>query len=58
MTYFMTSLFVKRMFSLIRNVLVCFFQYSIYVSAVLTRLLDALDCKPHETVLKINVSCP
>ena len=26
MTYFMTSSFVKRMFSLIRNVLVCFFQ--------------------------------
>jgi len=26
MTYFMTSSFVKFMFSLIRNVLLCFFQ--------------------------------
>jgi len=29
-----------------------------YVPAVLTRLLAAFDCKPHEMVLKINVSCP
>jgi len=29
-----------------------------YVPAVLTRLLAAFDCKPHEIMLKINVSCP
>jgi len=29
-----------------------------YVPALLTRLLAAFDCKPHEMVLKINVSCP
>ena len=29
-----------------------------YVPGVLTRLLAAFDCKPHEMVLKINVSCP
>jgi len=28
-----------------------------YVPAVLTRLLAAFDCKLHEMVLKINVSC-
>ena len=28
------------------------------VPAVLTRLLAAFDGKPHEIVLKINVSCP
>ena len=29
-----------------------------YVPVLLTRLLAAFDCKPHEMVLKINVSCP
>jgi len=29
-----------------------------YVPAVLTWLLAAFDCKPHEMVLKINESCP
>jgi len=29
-----------------------------YVPAVLTRLAPAFDCKPHEMVLTINVSCP
>jgi len=29
-----------------------------YVPAVLTRLLAATDCKPHEMVVEINVSCP
>jgi len=29
-----------------------------YLPAVLTRLLAAFDCKPHEMVLKINVGCP
>jgi len=29
-----------------------------YVPDVLTRLLAAYDCKSHEMVLKINVSCP
>ena len=43
----MTSSFVKFMFSLIRNVLV-FFPVVDYVPAVLTQLLAAFDCKPHE----------
>ena len=29
-----------------------------YVPTVLIRLLAAFDGKPHEIVLKINVSCP
>jgi len=52
MTYFMTSSFVKflvadsqRSHLLIRVV--------DYVSAVLTRLLAAFDCKPYEMVLKL-----
>jgi len=46
------------MFSLTRNVLVCFFLVVDYVPAVLTRLVAAFECKPHELVLKINVGCP
>ena len=34
------------------------FQVVDYVPAVLTRLLVAFDCKPHEMASKINVSCP
>jgi len=57
MTYFMTSLFVKFFFAdSQRSQLV--FPVVDYASAEFTRLLAAFDCKPHEMVLKNNVSCP
>jgi len=57
LTYFMTSSFVKFVFAdsqrscLLFPVVGC-------MPAVLTQFLAAFDCKPHEMVLKINVSCP
>jgi len=57
MTYFITSSFVKFVFAdsqrsrLLFPVVDC-------VPAEFTRLLAAFGCKPHEMVLKINVSCP
>jgi len=57
MTHFMTASFVKFVFvDSQRSHL--FFPVVDYVPAKFTRLLDAFDCKPHERVLKINVSCP
>jgi len=53
----MTSSFVKFVFAdsqrsrLLFPVVDC-------VPAVFSRLLAVFDCKPHEMVLKINVSCP
>jgi len=57
MTYFMTSSFVKFVFtdSQRRHLL---FPVVDYVPAEFTLLLAAFDCKPHEMVLKINVSYP
>jgi len=56
MTYFMTSSFVRFVFADSQ----CFcllFPVVDYVPAVVTRFLAPFDCKPHEIVLKINVSC-
>jgi len=57
MTYFMTSSFVKFVFADSQRSRLLFPAVN-YVPATLTRFLFALDCKPHEIVLKINVSCP
>jgi len=54
MTYFMTSSFVFADSQRSRLL----FPVVDYVPAEFTRLLGAFDCKPHEMVLKINVSCP
>ena len=54
MTYFMTSSFVFADSQRSRLL----FPVVDYVPAEFTRLLAAFDCKPHEMVLKINVSCP
>jgi len=57
MTYFMTSSFVKFVFvdSQPSRLL---FPVVDYVPAEFTRLLAAFDCKPHEMVVRINVSSP
>jgi len=53
----MTSTFVKFLFAdLQRSRLL--FPIVDYVPAEFTRLLDAFDCKPHEMMFKIIVSCP
>jgi len=57
MTYVMTSLFVKFVFAYSQHSRLLFPVVD-YVPAVLTRLLVAFDCKPHEMMLKINASCP
>ena len=57
MTYFMTSSFVKFVFADSQRSRFLFPVVN-YAPAALTRFLLALDCKPHEIVLKINVSCP
>jgi len=57
MTYFMASLFVKLVFADSQRSRLLFPVVD-YVPAVLTRFLVAFHCKPHEIVLKINVSCP
>jgi len=57
MTYFMTSSFVKFVFADSQCSRLLFPEVD-YVPAILTRFLAAFDCKPHEIVLKINVSCP
>jgi len=57
MTYFVTSLFVKFVFADSQRSRLLFPVVD-YVPAEFTRLLGAFDCKPHEMVLKINVSCP
>jgi len=56
-TYYMTSSFVKFVFADSQRSRL-FYPVVDYVPAVLTRYLAAFDCKPHEIVLKINVSCP
>ena len=57
MTYFVTSSFVKFVFADSQRSRLLFPVVD-YVPAESTRLLAAFDCKPHEMVLKINVSCP
>jgi len=55
--YFMTSSFVTFVFADSQRSRLLFPVVD-YVPAVLTRFLVSFDCKPHEMVLKINVSCP
>jgi len=57
MTYFVTSSFVKFVFADSQRSRLLFPVVD-YVPAAFTGLLAAFDCKPHEMVLKINVSCP
>jgi len=57
MTYFMTSSFLKFVFADSQRSRLLFPVVD-YVPAALTQLLATFDCKPHEMVLKINVSCP
>jgi len=57
MTYFMTSSFAKFVFADSQRSRLLFPVVD-YVPAVLTRFLAAFDGKPHEIVLKINVSYP
>ena len=57
MTYFVTSSFVKFVFADSQRSRLLFPVVD-YVPAEFTRLLAAFDCKSHEMVLKINVSCP
>jgi len=57
MTYFMKSSFVKFVFADSQRSRLLFPVVD-YVSTEFTRLLDAFDCKPHEMVLRINVSFP
>jgi len=56
-TYFMTSSFVKFVFADSQPSRLLFPVVD-YVPAEFTRLLAAFDCKPHEMVVRINVSCP
>ena len=56
MTYFMTSSFVKFVFADSQPSRL-FFPVVDYVPVEFTRLLAAFDCKPHEMVVRINVSC-
>jgi len=56
MTYFMTSSFVKFVFADSQRSRLLFLVVD-YVPTEFTRLLPTFDCKPHEMVLKINVSC-
>jgi len=53
----MTSSFVKYVFADAQDTRLLFPEVD-HVPAVLTRLLAAFDCKLHEMVFKINVSCP
>jgi len=53
----MTSSFVKFVFADSQRSRFLFPVVD-HVPAVLTRLLAVFDGKPHEMVLKINVSCP
>jgi len=57
MTSFMTSSFVKFVFADSQRSCLLFPVVD-YVPAEFLRLLVAFDCKPHEMVLKINISCP
>jgi len=57
MTYFMTPSFVKFVFADSQSSRLLFPVVD-YVPAVLARLLAAFHCKPHEMMLKINVSYP
>ena len=57
MTSFMISSFVKFVFADSQRSCLLFPVVE-YVPAEFTRLLAAFDCKPHKTVLKINISCP
>jgi len=57
MTYFMTSSFVKFVFADVQRSCLLF-PVVVNVPAKFNRLFVAFDCKPHEMVLKINVSYP
>jgi len=57
MTYFVTSSFVKFVFADVQRSCLLFPVVDC-VPAKFTRLFVAFDCKPHEMVLKIDVSCP
>ena len=57
MTHFMTSSFVKFVFADSQRSRLLFPVVD-SVPVVLTRFLAGFDCKPHETVLKIDPSCP
>jgi len=56
MTYFMTSSLVKFVFADSQRFRLLF--PVVDVLAEFTQLLAAFDCKPHEMVLKINVTRP
>jgi len=56
-TYFLTPSFVKFVFADSQRSRLLFPVVD-YVPAKFTRLLTVFDCKPHEMVLKINVSSP
>ena len=55
--YFTTSSFVKFVFAVSQRSRLLFPVVD-YVPADITCFLAAFDCKTHEMVLKINVSCP
>jgi len=55
-TYFMTSSFVKFVFADSQRFRLLFPVVD-YVPAEFTRMSAAFDCKLHEMVLIINVSC-
>jgi len=57
MKYFMTSSFVQFVFAESQRSRLLFPVVD-YVPAEFTRLLAVFNCKPHDMVLKINVSCP
>jgi len=57
MTYFTAPSFVTFVFADSQHSRLLFLVVD-YVLNDFTRLLAAFDCKPHEMVLKINVSCP
>ena len=57
MTHFITLSFVKFVLADSQRCRLLF-QVVDYVPANFARLLATFDCKPHETVLKINGSCP
>jgi len=57
MMYFMTTSFVEFVFADSQPSRLLFLVVD-YVPAEFSRLLAAFDCKPHEMVVRINVSCP
>ena len=57
MTYFVTSSFLKFVFADVQGSCLLFPVVD-YVPGKFTRLFVAFDFKPHEMVLKVDVSCP